>query len=53
MKHDAKVHLHDVQEAGELILEFTRGMSLEDYCGSELVKAAVTNAYADRKTSLR
>lgn len=46
MKHDAKVYLHDVQEAGEHIREFTKGMSLEDYCSSELVKAAVERKFA-------
>ena len=46
MKHDAKVYLHDVQEAGEHIRQFTKGMSLEDYCRNELVKAAVERKFA-------
>lgn len=29
MKHDAKAYLHDIQEAGGHILEFTKGMSIE------------------------
>lgn len=45
MKHDAKAYLHDIQEAGGHILEFTKGMSREDYCRSELVKAAVERKF--------
>ena len=46
MKHNAKAYLHDIQEAGERIREFTRGMSVEAYSGSELVKAAVERKFA-------
>ena len=46
MKHDAKAYLHDIQEAGGHIREFTRGMSREDYGRSELVKAAVERKFA-------
>ena len=46
MKRDARVYLHDIQEAGERIREFTKGMSMEDYCQSELVKAAVERKFA-------
>jgi uncharacterized protein with HEPN domain len=46
MKRDAKVYLHDIQEAGGHIREFTKGMSIEDYCESELVKAAVERKFA-------
>ena len=46
MKRDAKVYLHDIQEASGHIFEFTKSMSLEDYCGSELVKAAVERKFA-------
>ena len=46
MKRDAKAYLHDIQEAGGYILEFTKGMSMEDYCRSELVKAAVDRKFA-------
>ena len=46
MKRNAKAYLHDIQEAGGHIQEFTRGMSVEDYCGSELVKAAVERKFA-------
>ena len=45
MKHDAKAYLHDIQEAGGHILEFTKGMSEEDYRRSELVKAAVERKF--------
>ncbi|MBL7175885.1 MAG: DUF86 domain-containing protein [Desulfobacteraceae bacterium] len=31
MKRDPKVYLHDIQEAGGHIREFTKGMSMEDY----------------------
>ena len=46
MKRDAKAYLHDIQEAGGHIREFTEGMSVEDYCKSELVKAAVERKFA-------
>jgi len=46
MKHDANTYLHDVLEAGGCIREFTNGMSLEDYCKSELVRAAVERKFA-------
>lgn len=46
MKHDAKVYLHDIQEAGKYILEFTKGMSMEEYFKSELVKSAVERKFA-------
>jgi len=46
MKRDAKAYLHDIQEAGKHILAFTQGMSMEDYCRSELVKAAVERKFA-------
>ena len=45
MKHDAKAYLHDIQEAGEHILEFTQGMSEEAYRRNELVKAAVERKF--------
>ena len=46
MKRDAKAYLHDIQEAGGHIREFTNGMSMEDYCKSELVRAAVERKFA-------
>jgi len=46
MKRDAKTHLHDIQEAGRQIQAFTQGMSLEDYCGNELVRAACERKFA-------
>ena len=46
MKHDAQVYLHDIQEAGEDIMEFTKGMSMQDYSDSSLVKAAVERKFA-------
>lgn len=45
MKRDAKMYLYDVQEAGKDILEFTKGMSSEEYGRSELVKAAVERKF--------
>ena len=45
MKHEIKAYLHDIQ-AGAYILEFTAGMSLEDYRGNALVKAAVERKFA-------
>jgi len=32
MKRDAKAYLHDIQEAGGYIQEFTKGMSMEERC---------------------
>lgn len=46
MKRDPRAHLHDILEAGEHIRAFTRGMSIEDYTGNELVKAAVERKFA-------
>jgi len=46
MKRDAKAYLHDIQEAGGHIREFTKEMSVEDYCKSELIKAAVERKFA-------
>ena len=46
MKRDAKTYLHDIQEAGGHIGGFTKGMSMEDYCKNELVKAAVERKFA-------
>ena len=46
MKHDAEAYLHDILEAGGHIREFTKGMSMEDYFKSELVKAAVERKFA-------
>lgn len=45
MKHNAKVYLHDIHEAGRHILEFTAEMSLEDYWDNVLVKAAVERKF--------
>ena len=46
MKHDSKVCLYDIKKACGYILEFTAGMSLEEYCGNALVKAAVERKFA-------
>jgi len=46
MKRNPKAHLHDIREAGRQIQEFTRGMSLREYGGNELVKAAVERKFA-------
>ena len=46
MKRDAQTYLHDIQEAGTHIRTFTKGMSLEDYCGNELVKSAVERKFS-------
>lgn len=46
MKRDARTYLHDIQEAGRHIQEFTKGMSIEDYAKSELVTAAVERKFA-------
>ena len=46
MKRDARAYLHDIREAGGRIMEFTSGMSLEEYRRNELVKAAVERKFA-------
>ncbi|MDA0745597.1 MAG: DUF86 domain-containing protein [bacterium] len=46
MERDTRAYLHDIQEAGGHIQEFTRGMSVEEYCRNELVKAAVERKFA-------
>ena len=46
MKRDAKGYLHDIYEAGRQIQSFTKGMSIEDYRKSELIKAAVERKFA-------
>lgn len=46
MQRDPKAYLYDIKEAAENIKEFTKGMSLEDYCNNELVKAAVERKFA-------
>jgi len=46
MKRDARAHLHDIQKAGGHIRRFTKGMSSEDYCRSELVQAACERKFA-------
>ena len=45
MKHDAQTYLHDIQEAGTHIREFTKGMLLEGYSDNELVKSAVERKF--------
>ncbi len=46
MKRDLETYLFDIQAAGEDILEFTEGLSLEDYRHNALVKAAVERKFA-------
>jgi len=46
MKHNEKVYLQDIREAGKYILEFTKGMPVEEYCTNELVKSAVERKFA-------
>jgi hypothetical protein len=53
MKHDARAYLHDIKEAGRHILEFTNGMSMEDYSRSELVKAEDATVWSAIESNLR
>lgn len=46
MKRDAKAYLHDIHEAGMYILEFTETISMDEYCRSEIIKAAVERKFA-------
>jgi len=41
MDHDPKAYLFDIQQACDEIEKITQAMSLEDYRGNPLVKAAV------------
>jgi uncharacterized protein with HEPN domain len=45
MDHDPKAYLFDIQQACDEIMEFTRGMSFEDYIRNAMVKAAVERKF--------
>ncbi len=42
---DPRTYLHDIQESAAEILEFTEGMSLDDYRTNKLVRAAVERKF--------
>ena len=45
MDHDPKAYLFDIQQACDEIMEFTRGMSFDEYTRSAMVKAAVERKF--------
>ena len=45
MRHDPRAYLWDVQAAVDLILEFTRGRSLNEYLGDAMLRAAVERQF--------
>jgi uncharacterized protein with HEPN domain len=45
MDHDPKAYLFDIQQACDEIMEFTRGMSFEEYIRNAMVKAAVERKF--------
>jgi uncharacterized protein with HEPN domain len=45
MNHELKAYLYDICEACKQIMEFTRGLSFEEYKAHDLVKAAVERKF--------
>lgn len=45
MDHDPKAYLFDIQQACKEIIEFTRGISFEEYVRNAMVKAAVERKF--------
>ena len=45
MRRDLDVYLWDIQEAGERILQFTDGKSLNDYKTDRMLRAAVERCF--------
>jgi uncharacterized protein with HEPN domain len=45
MDHDPKAYLFDIQQPCDEIMEFTRGMSFEEYIRNAMVKAAVERKF--------
>ena len=45
MRHDARAYLWDAQTAADLILEFTRGRSLDDYLADAMLRSAVERQF--------
>jgi uncharacterized protein with HEPN domain len=45
MNHDLKAYLYDICEACKQIVEFTQGLSFEQYAANDLVKAAVERKF--------
>jgi uncharacterized protein with HEPN domain len=45
MNHDPKAYLFDIKQACEAIKEFTKNMSVVEYSGNTMVKAAVERKF--------
>ena len=45
MNHDPKAYLFDIKQACEAIKEFTKNMSVGEYSGNTMVKAAVERKF--------
>lgn len=45
MNHDLKAYLYDICEACKKMIEFTKGISFEQYVSNDLVKAAVERKF--------
>ena len=45
MNHDLRAYLYDICEACKQIIEFTNGLSFEQYASNDLVKAAVERKF--------
>jgi uncharacterized protein with HEPN domain len=45
MNHDLKAYLYDICEACKQIIEFTKGLSFEQYVSNDLIKAAVERKF--------
>lgn len=45
MDRRARKYLHDIRVAGERVLEFTDGKSLDDYLGDALMRSAVERQF--------
>ena len=45
MRREPKAYLWDVREAADALLEFTRGLQLEDYLADRLLRSAVERQF--------
>lgn len=45
MNHDSRAYLYDISEACKQIIEFTKGLSLENYRTDNLIRAAVERKF--------
>ncbi|MFA5897197.1 MAG: HepT-like ribonuclease domain-containing protein [Thermoplasmata archaeon] len=50
---DPRVYLHDIAQACELVLEFTKGKSFSDYASDPMLRAAVEREFEIMGEALR